>query len=101
MFDNIRIKNFRSIYDTGYLNLSNLNVLVGPNNSGKSSILYALMLLKMTLSEKDMRSVFTTSTSELDLGSYLDLVRGGNNNLSLSIDFNLDKQSVDKLTCPH
>ncbi len=96
MFKSIRIKNFRSIYDTSQIGLADLNVLVGPNNSGKSSILYALMLLKMTLSGKDMRSVFTTCTPELDLGSYLDLVRSGKTNLSITIDFNLDKQAVDK-----
>ena len=96
MFDSIRIKNFRSINDTGDLNLADLNILVGPNNSGKSSILYALMLMKMSLSSMDVRSVLTTSTSELDLGSYLDLIRAGNTNLNLSICFSLDKQAINK-----
>lgn len=96
MFESIRIKNFRSVADTGHLGLTDLNVLIGPNNSGKSSILYALMLLKMTLSEKDIRSVLVTCTPELDLGSYLDLIRGGNTNLSLMTDFTLDRKAVDK-----
>lgn len=96
MFKSIRIKNFRSIYDSGHIGLTDLNVLVGPNNCGKSSVLYALMLLKMTLTDKDERSVLVTCNPELDLGSYLDIIRSGNANLCLGIDFDLDKHVANK-----
>lgn len=91
MFQSLRVKNFRSIVDSGEVELSNLNVLVGPNNSGKSSILYAIMLLKMTLEDKDEKLPLITCTSELDLGSYLDLIRGHSAERKLTLEFTLDQ----------
>ena len=47
MIKKLRVKNFRSIRDSEDIVFSKLNVFVGANNSGKSSILYALLLLSM------------------------------------------------------
>jgi predicted ATPase len=94
MFESLRIKNFRSIRDSGEIELSNLNVFVGPNNSGKSSILYALMMIKMTLESKNTDMAMITSTPELDLGSYLDLIRDGNIGHKLMIKFKLNAPSI-------
>lgn len=35
----IRIKNFRSILDSGDIKLNNINLVLGKNSSGKSSFL--------------------------------------------------------------
>ncbi|MBA7503708.1 hypothetical protein ES706_02328 [subsurface metagenome] len=94
MFESLRIKNFRSIRDSGEIKLSDLNVFVGPNNSGKSSILYALMMIKMTMESKNEDMALITSTPELDLGSYLDLIRDGNTDYRLMIKFKLNDPSV-------
>jgi predicted ATPase len=91
MFKSLRVKNFRSIRDSGEIKLSNLNVFVGPNNSGKSSILYSIMLIKMTLEDKDENLSLVTCTPELDLGSYLDLIRGHKAERKLTLEFMLDK----------
>ncbi len=91
MFKSIRVKNFRSIRDSGEIKLSNLNVFVGPNNSGKSSVLYSIMLIKMTLEDKDENLSLVTCTPELDLGSYLDLIRGHKAERKLTLEFTLDK----------
>ncbi|MCX6659328.1 MAG: DUF3696 domain-containing protein [Candidatus Bathyarchaeota archaeon] len=96
MLQSLRIRNFRSIRDSGDLDLSDVNVLVGPNNSGKSSILYALMLLRMSVDEKNPGLAIVTSTPELDLGSYLDLIRGGVVERNLSIDFTLDRATAQE-----
>jgi hypothetical protein len=50
----------------------------------------------MTLADKDARSVLVTCSPELDLGSYIDFVRGGNTELSLMIGFTLDKSAMRK-----
>jgi hypothetical protein len=42
----IRVENFRSIADSGSLALDSINVLVGPNNSGKSSLINAIYQLQ-------------------------------------------------------
>lgn len=94
MFESLRIKNFRSIRDSGEIKLSDLNVFVGPNNSGKSSILYALMMIKMTLESKSEDMALITSTPELDLGNYLDIVRDRNTEYRLMIEFKLNDSIV-------
>lgn len=42
----LRIKNFRSILDMAPIDLGPINVLVGPNNAGKSSLLRALYAIQ-------------------------------------------------------
>ena len=42
----IRLQNYRSFVDSGEVDLGPINVLVGPNNTGKSSILRALYLMQ-------------------------------------------------------
>jgi hypothetical protein len=42
----LEIQNFRSFVNTGPIPLDQINVLIGPNNSGKSSILKALLLIQ-------------------------------------------------------
>jgi predicted ATPase len=93
MFDSLEIKNFRCISDSGALSLSKLNVLVGPNNSGKSSILAVLLLLKQTLLDKDQTNVLVTSGPLVDLGSYLDMVPNAEN-VPLEIGFRLSKEAL-------
>lgn len=44
--DRLRLLNFRSFIDSGDIHLSAMNVLVGANNAGKSSILRALYLMQ-------------------------------------------------------
>jgi len=94
MFKSLRIQNFRSIRDSGDIGLSDLNVFVGANNSGKSSILYALMMIKMTVESKDEDMALITSSPELDLGSYLDLIRNGNTERRLKFEFTLNDPSI-------
>lgn len=96
MFESFRVKNFRSIRDSGEIKLSDLNVFVGPNNSGKSSILYALMMIKMTMESKSEDMALITTTPELDLGSYLDLIRDRNTDYRLIIKFKLNDPNVRK-----
>ncbi|MBK8725912.1 MAG: AAA family ATPase [Holophagaceae bacterium] len=46
--DTIRIKNFRSLIDTGEVPLKPINILIGKNSSGKSSFLRIFALLKQS-----------------------------------------------------
>jgi len=45
MLKSIRLRNFRSYVDTDPIELSQLNVFIGPNNAGKSAFLSAIELL--------------------------------------------------------
>jgi len=96
MFRKLRVKNFRSILDSGDLEFSNLNIIVGANNSGKSSILYALLMVKQTLQDRDPRSTLVTCGPNIDLGSYLDIVRGGDPKEKLGIEFEIKEEAFPR-----
>jgi energy-coupling factor transporter ATP-binding protein EcfA2 len=48
MLTRLEVRNFKSLRDV-CMNIGNLNVLIGPNNSGKSSVLQTLALLKQSV----------------------------------------------------
>lgn len=48
MIDNLRIQNFKSLKDTGNLQLKAVNILTGLNGMGKSSLIQALLLLRQS-----------------------------------------------------
>lgn len=45
-FKSVALRNFRSFVSTGHIELGNINILIGANNSGKSSIIKALHLIQ-------------------------------------------------------
>jgi hypothetical protein len=91
MLEMLRIWNFRSIEDSGPISFSKLNILVGCNNSGKSSILAVPLLLKQTLLDKDPSTALVTSGPLVDLGSYLDIVRTEPETKPFQVEFRLTR----------
>lgn len=84
----IRWKNFRGFKDTGWITIKPITMLIGANNSGKSSLIAPLLLLKQTLSSRgDAISPLVTRGNLIDVGSYKDFVF--NNKDSLDISFGL------------
>jgi AAA domain, putative AbiEii toxin, Type IV TA system len=65
----LRIQNFRSFIDSGPINLSDINVLIGSNNAGKSTILRGLHQLQHGLSDPlaDVRVGATQAQIEIGL----------------------------------
>lgn len=53
MLKEIRVKNFRGISDGNIKGLSRVNVFVGKNNAGKSTLLECLYFIKASLKPKD------------------------------------------------
>src|SRR5438876_4965113 len=74
MLDRIRIRNFKSLSDTGDLKIKPLTFLLGPNSAGKTSILQALLLLRQTIDSRDMKNPLIINGSYVTLGSYRDLI---------------------------
>ena len=73
----MRLENFKSWKDTGAIALRPLTVFFGANNSGKSSLLQALLLLKQTVESRDVRVPLRTKVdkeSYVDLGSVSNLI---------------------------
>jgi len=79
----IKSSNFKS-FQSLYFNLKKINIILGPNNSGKSNILRLLMLLKQTFTSS-LKAVLLLNGKILNFGSYKDITFKQNNN-EISVD---------------
>ncbi len=91
--DSVEIKKYKSIIDPIKVDIDNLNILVGPNNAGKTNILDALELffnsekddlkredaeIKLQISEGQTKKTLTYSSGEINFnGSMEGLIRIG------------------------
>ena len=68
----IRLENFKSWKDTGETSLAPITGLFGPNSSGKTSLLQALLLMKQTVDFSDRGMVFHLGDEKtlVDLGDF-------------------------------
>lgn len=87
MFTKLRIKNFKCFRDTGELDIKPLTFLVGPNSSGKSSIIQMLLMLKQTVDDPDMDNPLLTNGNWVELGAYPEFVYKGDIEKDLNVEF--------------
>lgn len=73
MFNHLGLKNFRA-FEQVALDLAPITILVGPNNSGKSSIIGGLRILAQTATSDDLRNPLLLNGPLGDFGTYKDLV---------------------------
>ena len=86
MLTAIRLKNFRSFSDSGTVRLGKLTVLLGPNSSGKTSLLHALRVTRQTVDSRDQRVSLVLQGKYVDLGTYSDLAYQHDTSLPLTIE---------------
>src|SRR5438128_27852 len=98
MFRSIRLKNFKAYKDSGEIPLKPLTIIIGQNNSGKSTILQALLALKQTASGR--RSSLVTTGSVVELGGYYDILHSTNRPKELPIEFSLTQDSPQHFRVP-
>ena len=80
MLKNLKIQNFRVLKELTFENFSQVNLLVGRNNVGKSSVLEAL---RIYASHGDPREI------ERILGEHnetLDIIRNGDDEIALPVE---------------
>lgn len=96
MLKELHIKNFKGFKNSEKLKLKPLTLIYGPNSSGKSSIIHALMLLKQSLTTPTKSSGLVSSGDYIDLGSYLTMVNQHNTdfNIEFSIRYTPTKYDV-------
>lgn len=90
MLTQVRLKNFRVFEDSGQLLLPGLTLLLGPNSSGKSSVLHALLLLRQSIIERPPTSrvpQLVLDGSSIRLGLYRDVVHQHDEARSISFTF--------------
>lgn len=90
MLKSLRLTNFKAYKDSGVIPLKPLTILIGANNSGKSTILQALLMLKQSTEQtkfagrahrfQDTGSPLVTTGPDVDMKGFHAILRGGSKN---------------------
>jgi len=89
--ESIRIRNLRSLQDTGQIDVRKLNILVGGNSSGKSTFLRVFPLLKQTFNKKINGPILWCGDDDdyVDFGSFKEAVNYTAKEKCIHLDFEL------------
>ena len=87
MLTRMRLENFKSWEDTGDIALEPITCFFGPNSSGKTSLIQALLMLKQTAVSRDQRTVFHFGDNRtlVNLGDYESVIHGHDTGRSLGV----------------
>ena len=91
MISKIHIKNFKALRDTGELEIKPITFLVGPNSSGKTSLIQAILALRQTVRSQDPHTPLILDDDYITLGSYRDAVFGHDEKNKIGIGFEADE----------
>lgn len=83
----IRWKNFRAFEDTDWITIRPLTVLIGPNNSGKTSILTPMLLMNQTMSSRDTVTPLVTRGPLVNAGTFKDIIHKRDTTKQLFLGF--------------
>jgi predicted ATPase len=86
----LKLKNFKSFESTEINILGKINLIMGENSSGKSSIIKSILSLKQTLSQSNEHEVFAANGEYVELGTYNDYVYQHNDKNEIGISFTID-----------
>lgn len=78
MITKLALTGFKSYSGRTEIKFAPITIFIGPNNSGKSAILEALLLLRQTVSSSNNASALVLIDGENDYGSYKDIVHKNN-----------------------
>lgn len=91
MFTEIGIENFKAFGKMQRIPLKPITLLYGPNSSGKSSLLQALLMFKQTLEESHNKDIVLLPKGSLvDLGGYTEFVNGHDKNKKFSFGITMN-----------
>lgn len=93
--DYIQVKNLRSLYDTGEIEMKKINVLVGNNSSGKSTFLRIFPLLKQSFNKRINGPILWAGDEDdyVDFGSYQEALSNGTGGNTIRFKFCFDSTS--------
>ncbi len=92
MISKIHLKNFKALRDTGELEIKPITFLVGPNCSGKTSLIQAILALRQTVRSQDPHTPLILDDEYINLGSYRDVVFKHNEKNEIYIGFEADEK---------
>ena len=87
--DRIRLQNFRSLQDTGEIEIKPLTLLVGKNSSGKSSFLRFFPLIKQSLEESKHGPILWYKEKGVDFGDFETTVTKGEDTIVMSFQIDV------------
>lgn len=93
MITEYQIKNFKCFADSGKVQLGAITVLLGRNNSGKSSLIQPLQMLAQTVTADDPTVQLATHEPH-DFGGYSEWVHRGQVNRDFSCAFTIDQVTL-------
>jgi predicted ATPase len=70
----VRWKNFKGFRDTGWIKIKPITILLGTNNSGKTSFIAPLLLMNQTLASRDTASSLIVKGNMYDGGNIKELL---------------------------
>lgn len=91
----IRVRNLRSIIDSGEIEINRLNIFLGENSSGKSSILRLFPLIKETVN-KELRGPLLWYGDTYDFGGFSESISRQTDSPFIYIEFSWDALSKKK-----
>jgi predicted ATPase len=83
----IRWKNYRPFKDTDWITVRPLTILIGNNNSGKTSVVSPLLLMTQTMSSRDVLTPLVMRGPLIDAGTFKDIIH--NRDTSQALFFGL------------
>lgn len=90
MLRSIKLENFRA-FKQADIQLSELNIFVGPNNSGKSSLISAISLIAQNFRPSSQQYSLALNGPHTQLGTFYDVVHGHSARSTLTIGFSADE----------
>ena len=86
IFKRLRAQRFTGFLDTGVLNFSHINIFIGPNSAGKSSLLHIPLILKQTFDDINPENRLITDGKLVGMGSFTDAIYGHDDKQSIGFD---------------
>ena len=90
--DNIRLRNFRNIEDSGIIKLRPLTIFVGKNGMGKSSLMRLFPLIKQSVGVSKRGPLLWYSEKGVDFGDFSAVVTHGKKNLEIGFSVNISRK---------
>lgn len=87
MIESIQIKNFKCIEGSGLIYIKPITLILGPNSSGKSSVLKPLLLMKQTADSRDIQRSVQVDGTYVSLGAFQEFVF--NHNKDIEVKFTI------------
>ncbi|MDZ5044099.1 DUF3696 domain-containing protein [Clostridium perfringens] len=95
MIESIKLENFKAFKNSGYIDMKKINILVGPNSSGKSSFIKSLLILKNSIKSKESSSALTLGK---DMGNFNSIVFNKNSKSMFSYRIKLKNENNFKIS---